>query len=183
MEIMLTGSRCFPFVKHPHDFDVLINTEERIDKVFREKHDKEIREYLSSQNVDFDKETDKYDIFVWREEKELSPFYIAQVSKETNPYSFYTGKDLIKNNIDLLKERMGVARSILESQVAKNIYPKYSCKIYYTFMVCLYFIKNGFSSKFTEEQLDIINNIHDQKTLDLKVIDLILKEIDGVCDA
>lgn len=183
MQIMLTGSRCFPFIKHPHDFDVLIDTEERIDKIFREKHDKEIREYLSSQNIGFDKETDKYDIFVWREEKEVSPFYIAQVSKETNPYSFYLGKDLIKDNIDTLKERMGVARGLLKNQVAKNIYSKYSCKIYYTFMVCLYFIKNGFSSDFTEEQLDTINNIHDQKTLDLKVIDLILKEIDRVCGA
>lgn len=64
MEIMLTGSRCFPFIKHPHDFDVLIDTEERIDQVFRENHDKEIREYLSSQNIGFDKEIDKYDIFV-----------------------------------------------------------------------------------------------------------------------
>ena len=66
MRIMLTGSRCFSFIKNPHDFDVLIDTDEVMDKSFRQTHDKEIREYLDSLDIGFNKETDTYDIFKFK---------------------------------------------------------------------------------------------------------------------
>lgn len=179
MRIMLTGSRCFSFITNPHDFDVLIDTDEVMDKTFRQNHDKEIREYLDSLNIGFNKEIDTYDMFKFKSiEKDTCIQHIIYYIKDLNPYSFIDEKDLILKNKEKLLEDFTQIKIHLKKLLEKNTFSRWSAKVYYSVFICLYYIKNGFSSNFTQEQLKIINQFHDKRGLDKDSIDLLLHEID-----
>lgn len=179
MRIMLTGSRCFSFIKNPRDFDILIDTNEIINKSFRQNHDKEIREYLDSLNIGFNKETDTYDMFKFKSiEKDTCIQHIIHYVKDLNPYSFIDEKDLILKNKEKLLEEFTQIKIYLNRLLEKTTFSDQRAKIYYPVFICLYYIKNGFNSNFTQEQLKIINEFHDKKGLDKDSINLLLHEID-----
>ena len=178
MRIMLTGSRCFSFIKNPHDFDVLIDTNEIINKSFRQNHDKEIREYLVSLDIGFNKETDTYDMFKFKGiEKDICIQRIIYHDKNLSPYSFIDEKDLILKNKEKLLEEFIQIKIHLNRLLEKNTFSDWRAKIYYPIFICLYYIKNNFNSNFTQEQLKIINEFHDKGSLDIESIQTVLSEI------
>ena len=138
MRIMLTGSRCFSFIKNSHDFDVLIDTDEVMNKSFRQTHDKEIREYLDSLNIGFNKKTDTYDMFKFKGiEKSIGIEHIIFYSNDLNSYSFIGEKDLILENKEKLLEDFTRTKIHLNRLLEKGTFSDWSAKVYYHVFICL----------------------------------------------
>ena len=176
--VELGGSRCLPFIRHPHDCDIIIicKDEEQVNKVKTILIEGEYRNtYRSKYGIDIIVKPLSYSgDGILDAEFAYCPHYSKVL------YGKRPEVDILKNEARVKQAVLNRMNRLLSKRIEGKSVPINELKFWYRFYLVMCILKNQ-SYELTEEQIETVNILHDKEESQveekLKLIDEIIKEI------
>ena len=189
--VRLGGSKTFPFIKNPQDYDIIIVCENDEDRM------QCLKMYRGSFNPKTLRETYGFDVHIETVAYEYKYLYARLYSQEflANDVIYEALKPVVPDTITVeyfLSKKNDIMvfykdftdkmkKRVTDDKIPHMIKDKYAYKFWYNIYLNLCVFNNK-SIELTDEQIENINILHDRKEEDLekrtKLIDDIIKEID-----